>query len=153
MADAGRGPLVIGVLAAVTGGVLFLAAGDVLSVPDKTFGAPRWLVALFALGVFFGGGYGIALALPTPRMRRVLGGAAALAFLSAAALLMTWLAITGGGARRAPYSARPGSLVLSPDVGRFVTHAFAWIFAIPLDAIALVAWFIALRWLLRRRPP
>jgi hypothetical protein len=153
MADDRRGPLVIGALTAVTGGVLFLAAGDVIAVPDTTFGAPRWLVSVFALGVFFGGGYLLALALPTPRMRRVLGGAAALAFLSAAALLMTWLAITGGGARRPPMPAGPGSLVLSPEIGRIVTHGFAWLFAIPLDAIALGAWFIALRSLVRRPPP
>jgi hypothetical protein len=45
MPDDRRGPLVIGVLAAATGGALFLAAGDVLPVPDKTFGAPRLLGA------------------------------------------------------------------------------------------------------------
>ena len=153
MAGERRGPLVIGVLTAITGGVLFLTAGDLISVPDRTFGAPRWLVSVFALGVFFSGGYLVALALPTPRMRRVLGGAAALAFLSMAAALMTWLAITAGGARRPPMPARPGSLVLSPDIGRFVMQAFAWLFAIPLDAIALGAWFVALRWLVRRPPP
>ena len=152
MADSRQGPLVIGALTAVTGGVLFLAAGDVLPVADKTFGAPRWLVSLFALGVFFGGFYLLALVLPTPRMRRVLGGAAALAFLNMAAALMTWLALTGGGPTRPPMPARPGSLVLSPDIGRFVMQAFAWLFAIPLDAIALGAWFIALRWLVRRPP-
>jgi hypothetical protein len=153
MADNRLGPLVIGALTAITGGVLFLAAGDVIPVPDKTFGGPRWLVSLFALGVFFGGCYFVALALPTPRMRRVLGGAAALAFLNAVAILMTWLAVTGGGARRPPMPARPGSLVLSHDIGRIVTQGFAWLFAIPLDAIALGAWFIALRWLVRRPPP
>jgi len=62
MAESRQGPLVIGVLTAITGSVLFLAAGDVLPVADKTFGAPRWLVSLFALGVFFGGGYLVALA-------------------------------------------------------------------------------------------
>jgi hypothetical protein len=153
MVESRQGPLVIGVLTAITGGVLFLAAGDVLPVADKTFGAPRWLVSLFALGVFFGGGYLVALALPTPRMRRVLGGAAALAFLSMAASLMTWLAITGGGPTLLPMPPRPGSLVLSPDIGRFVMQVFAWLFAIPLDALALGAWFIALRWLVRRPPP
>ena len=152
MADSRQGPLVIGALTAITGGVLFLAAGDVLPVADKTFGAPRWLVSLFALGVFFGGFYLLALVLPTPRMRRLLGGAAALAFLSTVAALMTWAALTGGGPSRPPMPARPGSLVLSPDIGRFVMQAFAWLFAIPLDAIALGAWFIALRWLVRRPP-
>jgi len=153
MAESRQGPLVIGVLTAITGGVLFLAAGDVLPVADKTFGAPRWLVSLFALGVFFGGFYLLALVLPTPRMRRVLGGAAALVFLSTVAVLMTWLAITGGGPRRPPMPARPGLLVLSPEIGRTVMQAFAWLFAIPLDAVALGAWFIALRWLVRRPPP
>ncbi len=73
MADSRQGPLVIGVLTAITGGVLFLAAGDVLPVADKTFEAPRWLVSLFALGVFFGGFYLLALVLPTPRMRACSG--------------------------------------------------------------------------------
>src|SRR4030095_7179414 len=97
MVESRQGPLLIGALTAITGGVLFLAAGDVLPVADKTFGAPRWLVSLFALSVFFAACSLVALPLPTPRMRRVLGGAAALAFLSMAASLMTWLAITGGG--------------------------------------------------------
>jgi hypothetical protein len=153
MADSRQGPLVIGVLTAITGGVLFLAAGDVLPVEDKTFGAPRWLVSLFALGVFFGGFYLLALVLPTPRMRRVLGGAAVLAFLSTVAVLMTWLAITGGGPSRPPMPARPGALVLPPEIGRTVMRVFAGLFAVPLDAIALGAWFIALRWLVRRPPP
>jgi hypothetical protein len=38
-------------------------------------------------------------------------------------------------------------------VGRVLVHAFFWIFAIPMDAIALVAWLIALRGLVRRPPP
>ncbi len=152
MADSRQGPLVIGALTAITGGVLFLAAGDVLPVADTTFGAPRWLVSLFALGVFFGGFYLLALVLPTPRMRRVLGGAAALAFLSTVAVLMTWLAITGGGPSRPPMPARPGALV-PPEIGRTVMRVFAGLFAVPLDAIALGAWFIALRWLVRRPPP
>jgi hypothetical protein len=32
-------------------------------------------------------------------------------------------------------------------------QVFAWLFAIPLDALALGAWLIALRWLVRRPPP
>jgi hypothetical protein len=102
MADDRRGPLVIGALTAITGAVLFLAAGDVIPLPDQTFGGPRWLVALFALGFFFGGGYALGLA---------------------------------------------------PDVSSVIVRAFFWIFAIPVDALALVAWFIALRWLVRRPPP
>jgi hypothetical protein len=43
--------------------------------------------------------------------------------------------------------------VLGPDVGGILVHAFFWLFAIPLDVIALVGWFFALRALLRRRPP
>jgi hypothetical protein len=147
-----RGPLVIGLLTAFTGAVLFLAAGDVIPLPDRTFGAPRWLVALFALGFFFGGGYAVSLALPVAWMRRALGGAAALYFLTAGALLFTWLAVTGGPRRPLP-PARPGSLVLGPEVGEIVVRAFFWLFAIPLDAIALVAWFIAVRWLVRRSSP
>ena len=153
MSDDRRGPLVIGALTVFTGAVLFLAAGDVISLPDKTFGAPRWVVAVFALGFFFGGCYAVSLALPTPRMRRILGGAAGLALLSGGALLLTWLALTGGGARRAAAPVRPGSLVLGPDVGGFIVHAFFWLFAIPIDAIALVAWFLALRSLIRPPPP
>jgi hypothetical protein len=78
MSDDRRGPLVIGALAVIAGAALFLAAGDVLPVPDKTFGAPRRLVAVFALSFFFGGCYIVAFGLPTPRMRQLLGGAAGL---------------------------------------------------------------------------
>ena len=153
MSDDRRGPVVIGALTVLAGSALFLAAGDVLPVPDETFGAPRWVVAVFALGFFFGGGYALSLALPTPRMRQILGGAAGLALVTGGALLFTWLALTGGGARRAPAPVRPGSLVLGPDVGAFVSQAFFWLFAIPIDAIALIAWFIALRSVIRRPPP
>jgi hypothetical protein len=38
-------------------------------------------------------------------------------------------------------------------VGAFIVYAFFWLFALPIDAIALVAWFVTLRWLLRRPPP
>ena len=153
MPDDRRGPLVIGLLTAFTGAVLFLAAGDVIVLPDRTFGAPRWLVALFALGLFFGGGYAVSLALPVAWMRRALGGASALAFLTAAALLFTWLAVTGGGPRVTGAPVHPGSLVLPAAVGDIVMRAFFWLFAIPLDALALVGWFIAVRWLVRRSPP
>lgn len=153
MADDRRGPLVVGALTAFTGAVLFLAAGDVIPLPDKTFGGPRWLVALFGLGFFFGGCYAVSLALPVWWMRRVLGGAAGLAFLTAGALLFTWLAVTGGSSRRPLAPARPGSLVLPAEVGDVIVRAFFWLFAIPMDAIALVAWFVALRWLVRRPPP
>ena len=145
--------MVVGVLTVITGAVLFLAAGDVIPLPDKTFGAPRGLVALFALGFFFGGWYAVSLALPTPRMRQVLGGAAGLAFLTAGALLFTWLALTGGGARRPPASVRPGSLVLGPEAAGVIMRAFFWLFAVLIDAVALVAWLVALRWIVRRPPP
>ena len=45
------------------------------------------------------------------------------------------------------------SLVLPAAVGDIVVRAFFWLFAIPLDALALVAWVIAVRWLVRRSPP
>jgi hypothetical protein len=151
MADDRRGPLVIGALTAITGAVLFLAAGDVLPLPDETFGTPRWLVALFGLGFFFGGGYVVTLVLPTPRMRALLGGAAGLAFLTAAALLFTWLALTGGG-RQSPASVSPYPLVLSPEVGRVIVRVFFWLFAVPIDAAALVAWFTALKRMVRQPP-
>lgn len=153
MSDDRWGPLVIGALTVITGAALFLATGDVIPLPDRTFGAPRWVVAVFALGFFFGGCYAVSLGLPTPRMRQVLGGAAGLALISGGALLFTWLALTGGGARRAPAPIRPGSLVLGPDVGGVIVRVFFWLFAIPIDAIALIAWFIALRSLVRRPPP
>jgi hypothetical protein len=153
MSDDRWGPLVIGALTVITGAALFLAAGDVIPLPDRTFGAPRRVVAVFALGFFFGGCYAVSLGLPTPRMRQVLGGAAGLALISGGALLFTWLALTGGGARRAPAPIRPGSLVLGPDVGGVIVRVFFWLFAIPIDAIALIAWFIALRSLVRRPPP
>jgi hypothetical protein len=153
MSDDRWGPLIIGALAVIAGAALFLSAGDVIPLPDKTFGSPRWVVAVFALSLFFGGCYAVSLVLPTPRMQQVLGGAAGLALVSSGALLFTWLALTGGGARHAPALVRPGSLVVGPDVARFVVHAFFWLFAIPIDAIALMAWFIALRSLVRRPPP
>jgi hypothetical protein len=152
MPDDRHGPLVVGALTAITGGVLFLAAGRVIALPDEMFGSPRWLVALFALGLFLGGCYAMSLAMPTPSMTRVLGGSCGLAFLTAAALLFTWLALTGGGPRRHP-SARAGSLVLPADVFDVLIRAFFWLFALPIDAIALVAWFVALRWLIRRPAP
>jgi hypothetical protein len=152
MSDDPRGPLVIGALAVIAGAALFLAAGDVLPVPDKTFGAPRWLVAVFALSFFFGGCYVVALGLPTPRMRQLLGGTAGLALVTGGALLMTWLALTGGG-RRAPAPVRPDSLVLGPDVGGVIVRVFFWLFAIPLDAIAVIAWLVAFRRLIKRPPP
>ena len=132
MPDDRRGPLVIGVLAAATGGVLFLAAGDVLPVPDKTFGAPRWLAAVLGLGFFFGGSYIVSLGLPTPWTRRLLGAAAILSFVTMGALLMTWQAL------RAP---------------RLIIGAFFWIFALVMDAVAVAAWVVTLRVLLRRPAP
>src|SRR5262249_32806845 len=108
---------------------------------------------LFGLGLFFGGACAFSVALPVLWMRRTLGGASALAFLTAMALFMTWLAVTGGGSGRAHPPARPGSLVFGPEVGELVMRAFAWLFAIPLDVIALVAWVVAVRWLVRRPPP
>jgi len=132
MPDDRRGPLVIGVLAAATGGALFLAAGDVLPVLDKTFGAPRWLAAILGLGFFFGGSYIVSLGLPTPWTRRLLGAAAILSFVSMGALLMTWQALT------AP---------------RLIIGAFFWIFALVMDAVAVAAWVVTLRVLLRRPSP
>jgi hypothetical protein len=136
-----RGPLVIGALAAAAGAVVFLAAGDVLPVPDKTFGAPRWLAAVLGLGFFFGGSYIVSLVLPTPWMGRLLGAATILTFVTMGALLMTWQALTGG------------SFVLSRDATRLIVGAFFWIFALLMDAIALIAWVVALRVLLRRQSP
>src|SRR2546428_633056 len=72
MADDRRGPFAIGALAVATGAVLFLAAGDVLTVPDKTFGAPRWLAAMLGVGGFFGGSYIRSLVLAPPWDRRLL---------------------------------------------------------------------------------
>jgi len=132
MPDDRRGPLVIGALAAVTGGVLFLAAGDVLPVPDKTFGAPRWLAALLGLAVFFGGSYIVSLVLPTPWTRRLPGAAAILSFITMSALLMTLKALT------AP---------------RLILGAFAWTFALLMDAVAVAVWVVTIRVLLRRPSP
>jgi len=148
-----RGPLVIGALAAAAGAVVFLAAGDVLPVPDKTFGAPRWLAAVLGLGFFFGGSYIVSLVLPTPWMGRWLGAATILTFVTMGALLMTWQALTGGGSGRSFVSSGAGSFVLSRDATRLIVGAFFWIFALLMDAIALIAWVVALRVLLRRQSP
>ncbi len=84
-------------------------------------------------------------------MRALLGGAAGLAFLTAAALLFTWLALTGGGGRSSA-SVSPDALVLSPEVGRVIVRVFFWLFAVPIDAFALVAWFFALKRMVRQPP-
>jgi hypothetical protein len=42
--------------------------------------------------------------------------------------------------------------VLSPEVGRVIVRVFFWLFAVPIDALALVAWFIALKRLVRQPP-
>ena len=42
--------------------------------------------------------------------------------------------------------------MLGPDVSGILVRAFFWLFAIPLDVIALVGCFLAVRSLLRRRP-
>ena len=141
MPDDRRGPLVIGALAAAAGAMVFLAAGDVLPVPDKTFGAPRWLAAVLGLGFFFGGSYIVSLVLPTPWMGRLLGAATILTFVTMGALLMTWQALTAG------------SFVLSLDAPRLIVGAFFWMFAFLMDAVALIAWVVALRVLLRRPSP
>jgi len=141
MPDDRRGPLVIGALAAAAGAMVFLAAGDVLPVPDKTFGAPRRLAAMLGLGFFFGGSYIVSLVLPTPWMGRLLGAATILTFVTMGALLMTWQALTAG------------SFVLSLDAPRLIAGAFFWMFALVMDPVALIAWVVALRVLLRRPSP
>ena len=141
MPDDRRGPLVIGALAAAAGAMVFLAAGDVLPVPDKTFGAPRWLAAVLGLGFFFGGSYIVSLVLPTPWMGRLLGAATILTSVTMGALLMTWQALTAG------------SFVLSLDAPRLIAGAFFWMFALVMDPVALIAWVVALRVLLRRPSP
>ena len=141
MPDDRRGPLVIGALAVAAGAVVFLAAGNVLPVPDKTFGAPRRLAAMLGLGFFFGGSYIVSLVLPTPWMGRLLGAATILTFVTMGALLMTWQALTAG------------SFVLSLDAPRLIVGAFFWMFAFLMDAVALIAWVVALRVLLRRPSP
>jgi len=73
----------------------------------------------------------------------VLGAAAILSFVTMAALLMTWRALTAGA----------GSFGLPRDAPRLVAAAFFWIFALLLDAVAVVAWVVALRVLLRRPAP
>jgi len=141
MPDDRRGPLVIGALAVAAGAVVFLAAGNVLPVPDKTFGAPRRLAAMLGLGFFFGGSYIVSLVLPTPWMERLLGAATILTFVTMGALLMTWQALTAG------------SFVLSLDAPRLIAGAFFWMFALVMDPVALIAWVVALRVLLRRPSP
>jgi hypothetical protein len=51
--------------------------------------------------------------------------------------------------RHADSRARPpDSLVLGPYVGAVIV----WLFAIPLDAIALIAWLVSFRWLIKLPP-
>ena len=145
-----RGPLAVGALTVVMGAVLFLAAGDVIPQPDEKFGAPRWIVAGFGLAFFFGGWYVLALGLPTPRMRRVLGAATALMLVTGGAVLLTWLALTGGGAGRSSVSVGAVSVGLPGAAARGIVRMMIWVFAVASDAIALVAWFVAIRSLVRR---
>lgn len=149
MADDRRGPLVIGILTVVTGAVLYLATADILSVPDRTFGAPRWVVAGLALGLVFGGFYALSLRLPTPVTGRVLAAATALTLLTTGGVFMTWLAL-GGARGRAPVSIGPLSLLL---LARGIELVVFWAFALITDAIAVGAWIYCLRALVRRRPP
>ena len=86
-------------------------------------------------------------------MGRLLGAATILTFVTMGALLMTWPALTGGGSGRSFVSSGTGSFVLSRDATRLIVGAFFWIFALLMDAIALIAWVVALRVLLRRQSP
>ncbi|HKB23673.1 MAG TPA: hypothetical protein VKG64_01360 [Methylomirabilota bacterium] len=149
MADDRRAPVVIGILTVVTGAVLYLATADILSVPERTFGAPRWIVAGFALGLVFGGFYALSLRLPTPVTGRVLAAATALTFLTTGGVFMTWLALGGGARGRAPVPLGPLSLLLLASGLEF---AVFWVFALITDAIAVGAWIYCLRALVRRRP-
>ena len=144
-----RGPLVVGALTVVMGAGLFLAAGNVIPQADEKFGAPRWTVAIFGLAFFFAGWYVVSLALPTPRMRPALGSAAGLAFVTGGAVLLTWLALAGGDGGR---SIGPVSFLLPREIARGVGRVLIWAFALLTDAIALGAWVVALRALVRRRP-
>lgn len=150
MADDRSGPVVIGILTVVTGAVLYLATADILSVPDRTFGAPRWIVAGFALGLVFAGFYALSLRLPTPVTGRVLAAATALTFLTTGGVFMTWLALGGGPRGRATVSIGPFSPLL---LIRGIELVVFWVFALITDAIAVGAWIYCLRRLVRRRPP
>jgi hypothetical protein len=150
MADDRRGPVVIGILSVVTGAVLYLAAADILSVSDRTFGAPRWVVASFALGLFFAGFYALSLRLPTPVTSRGLAAATALTFLTTGGVFMSWLALGGGARGRSTVSIGPLSLLL---LTRGIELVLFWVLALITDAIAVGAWIYCLRALARRRLP
>ena len=148
-----RVTLVVGLLMVVAGTAIFLAAANIIPQPDEKFGAPRWMVALSGLAFFFAGWYIVSIGLPAPRMGQVLAGATTLTFLTSMALILTWLARTGGEAGRATISIGPFSLLLPSGIARGIERAIIWFFALVLDAIALFAWYQTARWLLRRRAP
>lgn len=153
MANDRRGPLAVGILSVVMGAALFLAAADIIPQPDEKFGAPRWMVAGIALAFCFAGFYVLSLVLATPVTRRVLATVTSLTFVSAAAILVTWLAWTGGGGGRTTVLIGPFSLLLPAGAARGVEPALRWFFAALTDAFAVAVWLHFLRALVRRRLP
>ena len=148
--DARRGLLVVGALTVVMGAVLFFAATGVIPQPDAKFGAPRWVVALFGLAFFFAGFYVVSLCLPAPVTGRVLAAATTLTFLTGSAILVTWLAWTGGGGGRVTVSAGPVALLAPAAAARGLRWTMLWFFAALNDALAAGAWIYYLRALVRR---
>ena len=148
-----RATLAIGLLCVVAGAFIVLVAGDVIPQPDETFGAPRWMVAVFGLAFFFVGWYVLSLLLPTPMMRQVFATAAALCLLTGGAVFLTWLALGGDAPGHTTVSIGPFSLLLPAAVARGFQRAIVVFFALIADAIALFAWYGMLRALVRRRAP
>jgi len=138
-------PSVAGLLVAGVGTVIVLAAGDVIRQPDSAFGAPRWMVALFGFTFVLAGLCMLASALPTPRTRGLLGGAAALTFLTAAAIFLTWQALGGGAGGASSVAIGPIAFTLPAPVARIVDRILVWLFALLVDVLAAVAWIAVLR--------
>jgi hypothetical protein len=146
-----RATLAIGLLCVVAGAFIVLVATDVIPQPDEKFHAPRWMVAVFGLAFFFAGWYVLSLLLPTPMMRQAFATAAALCLLTGGAVFLTWLALTGGEGGRTTISIGPFSVLLPAGAARALERVLVGFFALVADALALGAWYAALRALVRRR--
>lgn len=148
-----RVTLVFGLLMVVAGTAIFLAAANIIPQPDEKFHAPRWMVALFGLAFFLAGWYIVSLALPAPRTGQALATATALTFITSMAIFLTWSTLTGAEGWSSSLSVGPLTLFLPQGLTRSIDRVVIGFFTLVMDVIAVVAWYSALRSLVRRCAP
>lgn len=102
---------------------------------------------------FLAGWYVVSLALPAPRTGQALATATALTFITSMAIFLTWSTLTGAEGWSSTVSVGPLSLVVPKGLSRSIDRTVIGFFALLMDVIALVAWYGALRVLVRRRGP